>query len=120
MPPLNGASRSIDAWLGRRARTVTVVGGALLAAIMIFDLAKVAADWREAIGNEYAWIAESITEGHGFSFRGNHRHLFNQANSPNEADPSRYYPTAWEEPVSPYLLGTYLYGRSVSMVDGWR
>lgn len=109
MTPSHSTLREINSWLGQRASTVAVVGGVLLAAIMIYDLAKVAGNWREADGYEYLWIAESIAQVHGFSFRGDRRPLFSLTDPADETDPARFYPTAWEEPLYPYLLGAYLW-----------
>lgn len=63
-------------------------------------------NWKNVKGNEYYWIAESIEKGHGFSYAFCLRcvpidNTSNIANQRNE----KYYKTAHEEPVYPYLLG---------------
>jgi hypothetical protein len=56
-------------------------------------------DWRTAYGLEPEWIAHSIADGHGFSFRGDHVWLIPHG-------PRTFYsPTAWQEPVNPIVLG---------------
>lgn len=54
--------------------------------------------WSDVTGAEYLWIARALAQGHGFSFDGEHHWLF------ESTDPSQYYPTAWMDPVYPFLL----------------
>lgn len=59
------------------------------------------------LGWEADNIARAIAGGHGFSFRGDIRWLWMSANQPL-GDPTRYFPTAWVDPVFTYLLaGAY-------------
>ena len=54
-------------------------------------------------------IARSIVGGHGYSFSGEQRWLWEMWNG----DSSQYYPTAWADPVFTYLLAAahWLFGR---------
>jgi len=56
-------------------------------------------------------IARSIVGGHGFSFAGDSRWLFDRW----IGDPNAYYPTAWMDPVFTYLLAGahWLFGSQV-------
>lgn len=58
--------------------------------------------WKSVIGYEYYWIAESLAGGHGYSIAADHRWYFVDFQSEYPSD--RYYPTALEEPVYPFLL----------------
>jgi 4-amino-4-deoxy-L-arabinose transferase-like glycosyltransferase len=63
--------------------------------------------WHRA-GSVRGWeadsIAKAIVQGHGFSFAGNERWLWEKWNG----DPNTYFPTAWVDPVFTYLLaGTH-------------
>jgi len=58
-------------------------------------------------GYEAEWTARAILDGHGFSVRGNHRHLW------YGLDADKIYPTAWVDPVFTYTLAGahWLFGR---------
>ena len=49
-------------------------------------------------GWEAAWIAQSLVDGHGFSFPELHRWLF------EKVDTGRYFLTAWVDPIYTYCL----------------
>jgi hypothetical protein len=57
-------------------------------------------------GYEAEWTARAIVEGHGYSVRGSHRHLW------YGLDGSTFYPTAWVDPVFTYTLAAahWLFG----------
>jgi 4-amino-4-deoxy-L-arabinose transferase-like glycosyltransferase len=51
-------------------------------------------------GWEADYIARAIVDGHGFSFSGNHRWLWDKP----AGNPDEFFPTAWADPVYTYLL----------------
>lgn len=59
--------------------------------------------WSQAQGHEYAWIAESIAAGAGFSYPGERRWMFQT--QPHDRQIPEHGPTVWKEPVYPYMLG---------------
>ncbi len=56
--------------------------------------------WSQAQGYEMEMIAQSLVDGHGFSFNVEDRWLFRPREGLHE-----YAPTAWQEPVYPLLIG---------------
>src|SRR5690606_11176618 len=72
-------------------------------AVHVVDLAG---SWRGAEGAEYENIALSIAAGNGFSLNESDRWFWvDFVRDESEYDRTRYYPTAIEEPVYPFLLG---------------
>jgi Dolichyl-phosphate-mannose-protein mannosyltransferase len=83
--------------------------------VIVYHLYNVVGRWQVICGYEAEWVANAIVKGHGFSFDGSHRWLF------EEGSASEYFPTAWVDPVFTYLLaGCYWlfgeYGRLVIIV----
>jgi 4-amino-4-deoxy-L-arabinose transferase-like glycosyltransferase len=70
--------------------------------------------WRR-VGDVRGWeadnVARSIVSGHGFSFSGDERWLWEKWSG----DPHSYFPTAWVDPVFTYLLAAahWLFGAHV-------
>ena len=94
-------------WLKKNERRLLILCGC--AVFVMFAARQVQLNprtWSQAKGYEYLWIAESIASGNGFSFSAHRRWMFQtDRDKPNMP---AYAPTAWKEPVYPYLLGTAL------------
>jgi 4-amino-4-deoxy-L-arabinose transferase-like glycosyltransferase len=95
-------------WLRHtNAELPALLGTAFLALVLAGDLARVLTGWTDSQGWEYEWIARAWAGGHGYSFPGDARWLFDPGNPDDRTDPGAYYATAWEEPVPVVLLGTF-------------
>ena len=74
-----------------------------IAIIAVASLPTLRFMWHRA-GNVRGWeadaIAKAIVNGHGFSFAGHERWLWEKW----KGDPNAYFPTAWVDPVFTYLL----------------
>jgi len=88
----------------RRPRLLIVFVFAFLGLVLLNETLHFAASrkWKDVTGYEYYWIAESLTEGHGYSLAENHRWYFDDFKT--VYPPDRFHPTALEEPVYPFLL----------------
>ena len=76
----------------------------LLALLAIHAMVRAFGSWRLTQGFEPEWIAQAIASGHGYSFSGADRWLF-------EPDaPDQYYPTAWSDPLFTFIYAALLYG----------
>ncbi len=80
-------------------KRVILIWVTFLITLLVSGVLDVSFSWKEAEGYEYLWIAESIEAGHGFSFLSCRRWQF-KPTPPCD----KYYPTAHEEPVYPYLM----------------
>ena len=93
---------------GKKRSIVFISISLLIAVAFVYrqvEVASNASSWSDANGHEYMWIAESIAAGEGFSFPAEHRWLFAQTDGDGPNMPE-YGPTAWKEPVYPYVLGS--------------
>lgn len=85
------------------ARLPALLGIALLGLVLAGDLARSSLGWPYAKGWEYEWIAQAWADGDGYSMRGKAGALS------YPEDRIGYYPSAYEEPVPVFLLGTYFW-----------
>ena len=60
--------------------------------------------WKDHDGWEYLWVAQGISTGHGFSVNERRRWGFVDFKDYTKYSEDKYFPTAIEEPVYPYLL----------------
>jgi hypothetical protein len=67
--------------------------------------------WRELTGYEPEWIAQALASGHGYSFDGQRRWLFDYELG---GAPDQYFATAWAEPVF-----TVLYAAIMVLSGDW-
>lgn len=74
-------------------KPLLVVWIALIILVTSFQQWRMKVDWQHVPGHEFESVAESIADGHGYSFLGEYRWLFPETND------TAYYPTAWTEPV---------------------
>lgn len=105
----------------KRPRIIAKVILIFLALVTLYRIVNLVSNdnWKRAKGAEYYWIAQSIAKDHGYSFSANHRWLFVDFISKYSTD--KYYPTAWEEPIYPYMLGLCMkyfgeYGRLIILI----
>jgi 4-amino-4-deoxy-L-arabinose transferase-like glycosyltransferase len=75
----------------------------LLTLFAIYAMVGAFGSWRLTQGFEAEWVAQSIAAGHGYSFPGNDRWLF------EPGDPDKYYPTAWTDPLFTFIYAALLY-----------
>ena len=119
--PVHMLRAGID-WSRRRSLVAALVIIGLVALLSVFQLVRsLPNNWPYITGWEYEWIAEALARGEGFSFRGDHRWLFEPSDPDDRTDPAAYYATAWEEPIYPFLLAACFrafgeHGRVVMLV----
>jgi hypothetical protein len=75
----------------------------LLTLFAIYAMLGAFRSWRRTQGFEPEWIAQAIASGHGYSFSGADRWLF------EPGAPDQYYPTAWSDPLFPLIYAALLY-----------
>lgn len=75
----------------------------LLAAFVVLATMIALQRWEDAHGYEPEWIATALASGHGFSFDGDHRWLFE--GMPSDA----YFPSAWSDPLFTLLYAGLIY-----------
>jgi 4-amino-4-deoxy-L-arabinose transferase-like glycosyltransferase len=100
-------NRFLLSWLKKNERRLLILCGCAVFAVFVARQIQLNPQtWGQAKGYEYLWIAESIASGEGFSFSAYRRWMFQtDRDKPNMPD---YAPTAWKEPVYPYILGASL------------
>jgi Dolichyl-phosphate-mannose-protein mannosyltransferase len=86
-------------------QTMVLVSALVLAALMAAELAK---DPDQVSGYEAYSIATSLAGGHGYSFRCDDRWLFDDIDRVSRLDAPEYCPTAWVDPVYPFLLAALI------------
>lgn len=97
------------AWIARvsrHGRGIFLFVCCLIAAAFVYRQVEFASEpggWAKAQGHEYLWIAESIAAGEGFSYPAGRRWMFRTDRG--KPGMPEYGPTAWKEPIYPYVLG---------------
>jgi len=94
-------------------RRVVIILFAFLALALLNKTAQytLSGKWKQVVGYEYYWIAESLAEGQGYSLPADHRWYFYDFKSSYPSD--QYYPTALEEPLYPVVLGLAFRGLGI-------
>jgi 4-amino-4-deoxy-L-arabinose transferase-like glycosyltransferase len=81
----------------------------LLSVIFGNELAGAFGSWPTVRGAEYWNIAQSLADGHGFSANDSNRwYFYDFKKDDSEYATDVYHPTAIEEPIYPFLLGSLL------------
>lgn len=99
----------LNEWIDRHSRLVLCAALALLVLVLGFATVMVLGNWRTAEGHEFYTVGISLAQGHGFSFPGHSRHLFEVSNATDRTDPNAFYPTAWVSPIVPMVIGASLW-----------
>jgi hypothetical protein len=85
-----------------------VLTGATLIALLLG--ARMLGNQQAIAGWEAYAIARAVATGHGYSFPGENRRLFDQEDGPDAVKRGRFFPTAWVDPVYTYALAAIIRG----------